>query len=197
MPKTLHIFDFDDTLMHSDAVVGVTHKDGTTLALTSGEFASYEPKPGDDFDFSEFESYPAQGEPIPFIFSRLQQVLNSAGSGDAIILTARSRAKPVREFLQDHGIKSQIQIIALGSSNSSAKGNYVKGILEGSDYEHVHVYEDNISNIKSIEDAVTDAGIGFSHTLVTESSNTKNGLEQVREFVRYSLLEYQHPKKKD
>ena len=69
MPGVLSIFDFDDTLVTSTAKVRVVHKDGTTEELNSGEYASYRAKPGDEFDYGDFEKYPPGAEPIGSTFS--------------------------------------------------------------------------------------------------------------------------------
>ena len=38
---TLHIFDFDDTLVRSDSVIRITHADGSSEEMTSEEYAKY------------------------------------------------------------------------------------------------------------------------------------------------------------
>ena len=55
LEKKLRVFDFDDTLVKSNSKVFVINK-GKKKTLTPGEFAIYKQKPGDEFDFSEFES---------------------------------------------------------------------------------------------------------------------------------------------
>ena len=72
MNRALHIFDFDDTLVKSDALVKISHHDNTTSELTSEEFASYTPVENDQYDFSEFETYPQNGMPITNTFNILK-----------------------------------------------------------------------------------------------------------------------------
>ena len=52
--KKLSIFDFDDTLVSTNAKIHITHGDGEKETLTPAEYAVYEPQEGDEFDFSEF-----------------------------------------------------------------------------------------------------------------------------------------------
>ena len=52
--RTLHVYDFDDTLANSEVSVYVKLKNGKQVKLNSHEFAKYKLKPGDFFDFSEF-----------------------------------------------------------------------------------------------------------------------------------------------
>jgi len=53
--KKLRVFDFDDTLVKTDSHIYVKHADGKESKLTPGEYAVYEPKSDDQFDFSDFE----------------------------------------------------------------------------------------------------------------------------------------------
>ena len=56
--RTLHIFDFDDTLVQSDSNVVVTHGDGSTSVLSSAQYAKYKKQPEDIMDYSDFDRYP-------------------------------------------------------------------------------------------------------------------------------------------
>ena len=53
---TLHIFDFDDTLVRSDSMIRITHADNSHEILSSEEYSTYVEKPGDKFDFSDFDA---------------------------------------------------------------------------------------------------------------------------------------------
>jgi len=53
--KKLRVFDFDDTLVQTKSNIYITHTDGKKSTLTPGEYAVYEPKKGDKFDFSDFQ----------------------------------------------------------------------------------------------------------------------------------------------
>ena len=52
--KKLRVFDFDDTLVKTTSFIYVTNK-GKTRKLTPGQYAVYKEKPGDEFDFKDFE----------------------------------------------------------------------------------------------------------------------------------------------
>jgi hypothetical protein len=166
MSKTLYIFDFDDTLVRSDAQVEVLHKSGNTSSLNSAEFAKYTPQQGDEFNFSEFEISPIEGELILPVFKRLQSVLQNEGLTYVSILSARENPVPIRKFLTSHGIPKNIAIGTVGSADPEAKGQFIKKKLRSGIFEHVHVFEDNAKNLVSIKNACDDTGVGFSHTLV-------------------------------
>ena len=51
----LRIFDFDDTLVKTDARVIVTYPDGKEESLTPGEYAVHEIDEENEYDFSQFE----------------------------------------------------------------------------------------------------------------------------------------------
>ena len=149
MPGVLSIFDFDDTLITSTAKVRVTHKDGSTSEMDSGEYATYRAKPGDEFDYGDFDKYPPGAEPINSTFSALESAISQSGPGNVVILTARSADKPVRKYLSDQGITG-IEIQAIGSANPMDKARYVLDRLKNGDFDAVHVYEDNARNIRAI-----------------------------------------------
>ena len=166
MGNNLHIFDFDDTLVKSDAKVVVTHKDGSVDELTSSMFAKYSPKPGDKFDYSDFEKYPKSAELIPFTFEKFQDAIRKDGNDSVVILTARANPTPVIEFLKDSGITG-ITVEAVGDSNPMAKARYVMGRIKADDVDMVHVYEDNASNVRAIRKVVDKMGqVRFQSTLI-------------------------------
>ena len=189
MSKTLHIFDFDDTLVTSDAEVVVYHGDDTISKLDSGKFASYIPLEDDRFDFSDFEIYPPGGRTIPSTFRKLQKTLRELGSENVVILTARGAAAPVRKFLSDNGIRQKVSVVALGSPNPNDKGKFVANKLMTGDFNHVHVYEDNINNVNAIRAAAEDAGVGFSHTLIIPEIIQKNDVTDLSGFIRETIIE--------
>jgi hypothetical protein len=63
------------------------------------------------------------------------------------------------------------------------KARYVMSRLKDSDYDTVHVYEDNAQNIRAIEKVVTKAGVKFNSTRVMAES-----LENFRSLIREQLL---------
>ena len=183
MPGVLSIFDFDDTLVTSTAKVRVTHKDGSTSEMDSGEYATYRAKSGDEFDYGDFDKYPPGAEPINSTFSALESAISQSGPGNVVILTARSADKPVRKYLNDQGITG-IEIQAVGSANPMDKARYVLDRLKNGDFDAVHVYEDNARNIRAIEKVVTKAGVKFRSTMVMAEA-----LEVTRYLVRQQLIQ--------
>ena len=171
MGKTLTIFDFDDTLIHSNANIGITHKDGTIETLSSEEYASYSEKLGDVFNFSEFDEYPKNAKIIGPSFQKLKSAIT--GAGDVVILTARSNPKPVEDFLKNNGVRG-VEIVGVGSSDPMSKARFVLNKLKLEHYDLVHVYEDNFRNIRAIKKVVADTGIKFQSTKVAAGKLLEN-----------------------
>jgi len=151
MSKPLYIFDFDDTLVFSGAAVHVTHGDGSQESLESHEFATYKPKPGDEFDFSEFDVYPPDGQVIQKTFDVMQGVISSYGPDSVVVLSARGKAGPMKEFLQDSGLTAPIEIIGVHSSDPVAKANFIDQKLSTGIFDDVYLYEDSMDNIDTIK----------------------------------------------
>ena len=153
--KVLHIFDFDDTLIKSDSSVRITHADKKVSVMSSEQYAKYKEKPGDVFDFSEFDTYPLGAEIIEPVFNQLKSSINRDGIESTIILTARSNPEPVSRFLLDNGIEG-IKVVAVGSSNPLDKALYIMSKLKEEDTDLVRVFEDNVKNIREIRKMMVD-----------------------------------------
>ena len=70
--------------------------------MTPGEFAIYKKKPGDEFDFSEFDRV-IEPKQIKSMFKVFKNIYKASGGRRLTILTARAAYKPVRQFLKDVG----------------------------------------------------------------------------------------------
>ena len=164
MKKTLSIFDFDDTLVFSGAAVHITHEDGSTESLESHEFATYKELPGDEFDYSEFDIYPPGGQIIKKTFNRMLETISTNGPENVIVLSARSNPQPMKQFLSDHGLTANIEIVGVGSSNPADKAAFVEGKLKGGMWTHVEVFEDSLANINAIGGMLSSSYPGISYT---------------------------------
>jgi hypothetical protein len=113
--KNLRIFDFDDTLVKTNSYIYVTHSNGMKSKLTPGQYAVYSEKPGDVYDFKDFEQVKDPQE-ITKITTILRKIVQKSKE-PVYILTARAAANPIKQYLKDIGINSnKINIIALASA---------------------------------------------------------------------------------
>ena len=170
---TLHIFDFDDTLVRSESYIHIVHIDGAEESLSSEEYAKYVEQPGDVFDFSDFDAYPPNAQIIEEVFAELKAAIAIDGPASVVVLTARSNPVPVRQFLEDNKI-SGVEIIATGSSSPHAKAQFVLDKLKNEDIDEVHIFEDNVRNIRTIQKIVEPTGVKFKSKRVTKSGIIEN-----------------------
>jgi len=149
----LRVFDFDDTLAHTDAKVMLYKSDGSTQILSPAEYAVYEPEPEDQFDFSQFEGpliNPREVKAITKVFRRVMD----AGFDDrkVAILTARAPGsrEAIKGFVSEMGYDpDSIEIITLGSSDPMDKADWIdQQIQQG--YNDVYFVDDSYKNIKAV-----------------------------------------------
>ena len=145
--KKLRVFDFDDTLVKSNSKVYVNN-DGKKTTLTPGEFAIYNKRPGDEFDFSNFSKV-VEPRKIKSMFKVFQNIYKAAGSRRLTILTARAEYKPVRQFLKDVGY-SNVYVVALASSNPKDKSDWIQGQIEKG-YNDVLFLDDSPKNVSAVK----------------------------------------------
>ena len=146
--KVLRVFDWDDTLAKSTSFIYVNHKDGKQTKLDPAEYAVYKEKPGDEFDFKDFNRKLNNPKVIKKNFKLLQRMLDNPNK-KVTILTARKLAFPVRKFLKDeYGM--DVYVVALGSNNPKDKADWIeKHIKKG--YTSIAFMDDSKKNIDAVD----------------------------------------------
>ena len=151
--KRLRIFDFDDTLVKTRSFVYVKNNN-KTKKLTPGEYAIYEEKPGDEFDYSDFE-FVKKPKEIKQMTKVLKAILSKSG-GSINILTARSKYKPIRKYLKDINIDiSRIYVTALASNDPADKVNWIKNKIENESYNDIFYVDDSLKNINAAKEMLS------------------------------------------
>ena len=145
--KKLRVFDFDDTLVKTKSHIYVRSKDDKKSKLTPGEYAVYEPKEGDKFDFSDFESVKRPQE-IKGVTRLLKNILRVGGS-DVVILTARSSYRPVKDYLKDVGIDN-IFVVALADADPQKKADWIEDKIK-SGVNDVFFIDDSHKNVAAVK----------------------------------------------
>lgn len=146
--RRLRVFDFDDTLVLTDAKVWVTDKFGVRFSLTPGEYAIYEKHKEDVMDFSEFHQLINPRE-IKWVCHILRNVYNKHGSGGLVILSARSSAKPIEQFLVDIGLQD-IEVKALSNADPSEKAKWIDIWIRERNLNYVEFFDDSHKNIDAV-----------------------------------------------
>ena len=151
----LYIFDFDDTLAITDSRVKVI-RGGEEIIMTSREFAHFPFNPTtDSLDFGDFAR--AEGT---LIKATVEEMRDAMGSGaDVYIVTARSMAKPVEQFLKQE-IGQHPPVIA--TAGSAGKSPWLSDKLRSGQYTRVVVYEDCEKNIRALKEVTESFSIPYS-----------------------------------
>ena len=145
--KKLRIFDFDDTLVKTKSHIYIKHKDGKDSKLTPGEYAIYEPKEGDQFDFSDFEKV-KQPQEIKGVTRLLKNIVRVGGS-EIVILTARSAYKPIKDYLSDIGL-DKLYVVALADSDPQKKADWIEGKIKDG-VKDVFFIDDSHKNVSAVK----------------------------------------------
>lgn len=145
--KKLRVFDFDDTLVKTGSMIHVTNSEGVKFDLTPGEYAVYDPLPGDEFDYSDF-SVLIDPREIVWTVKILRNILKYGG--EVVILTARAAQAPVYQFLEDAGLP-RIEVIALASSDPQKKANYIEKRIVEDGVKFVEFFDDSPKNVEAVE----------------------------------------------
>ena len=147
LEKKLRVFDFDDTLVKSNSKVFLV-RNGKRKEMTPGEFAIYTQKPGDKFDFSEFDRV-IEPKQIKAMFKVFKNIYKASGSRRLTILTARAAYRPVRQFLKDVGY-TDVFVVALGDSNPQKKADWIEGQIKKG-YNDILFLDDSPKNVRVVK----------------------------------------------
>lgn len=148
--KNLLVMDFDDTLMKTKTNIIV--RDKTTKQpikeLTSEEFAVYNLKSNEEFDFSNFNKMIKHATPISKNLNLLKSLTNNP-SWRTTILTARMVGYPIAYLLRkQYGI--DVYVVGLGDANPRRKSEYVERQIQKG-YNNILFIDDSIKNIQAVE----------------------------------------------
>ena len=164
--KKLRIFDFDDTLVKTNSFIYVTHKNGMKTKLSPGQYAKYDTRDGDEFDFKDFQQV-TRPELIKGYVELLRRMVNSGGSREVFILTARSAERPVAQFIKDLGIKG-VTVVALGDNNPEKKADWIEDKVKAG-FDDVFFVDDSPKNIDAVRRRL-------------KNYNIKQKIQQVKHF---------------
>jgi hypothetical protein len=145
--QKLRIFDFDDTLAKVKANIYVRNN-GEEFTLTPAEFAVYEPKKGDSFNFKDFNAIIKKAIPIKTNIELLKKAAAEPNTR-ATILTARLLGYPVKHFLKKN-FNLDIYVVALGDADPIKKANYIENQIKKG-YHDIVFIDDSIKNVRAVE----------------------------------------------
>jgi len=151
--KKLRVFDFDDTLVFTKSFIYVKQPNGKEKKLTPGEYAVYNEKPGEEYDFRDFYSVQEPQE-LRRITKVLKRIIQKNGGDGVFILTARPQAvdKHVQRYLKDIGINQRIPVTGLESNDPKAKAKWIEDKIDNEGYDDVYFADDSIKNVNAVKD---------------------------------------------
>jgi len=150
--KKLRVFDFDDTLVFTNSYIYVKTIDGKEKKLTPGEYALYNEKPGEEYDFRDFYSVQEPQE-LKKITKILKRIINKNKGEGVFILTARPQAvdKHVQRYLKDIGINQRIPVTGLQNNDPKAKSDWIEDKIDNEGYDDVYFADDSIKNVNAVK----------------------------------------------
>ena len=150
--KKLRVFDFDDTLVFTNSYIYVKTIDGKEKKLTPGEYALYNEKPGEEYDFRDFYSVQEPQE-LKKVTKVLKRVIQKNNGDGVFILTARPQAveKHVHKYLKDIGINQRIPVTGLQNNNPRAKADWIEDKIDKDGYDDVYFADDSIKNVNAVK----------------------------------------------
>lgn len=150
--KKLRVFDFDETLVFTKSYIYVKQPNGKEKRLTPGEFAVYNEKPGEEYDFRDFYSVQEPKE-LKRITKVLKRIINKNKGEGVFILTARPQAvdKHVTKYLKDIGINQRIPVTGLQNNNPKAKADWIEDKIDNEGYDDVYFADDSIKNVNAVK----------------------------------------------
>lgn len=187
MNKGLTIFDIDETLFKTKALINIIHDGFVVRKLDNQEFNEYELGPGESYDFCQFRSaeiFNKTSEPINRMIAKMNAIIKNAkqAGSKVIIITARADFDDKELFLntfREQGIDIDSVYVERagnvgGSSSAENKRVVIKRYLDTGDYSRTRIYDDAMSNIDMFNDLATEyPDIMFEAHLVNHDGSTK------------------------
>lgn len=163
---TLNIFDVDDTLFKTNTKISVIKNGRVIKKLTNQEYNTYEKKPGEELDFSDFrsaEKFAEDSVPMRKMLAKAKAIVTNSFKNPAsrcIILTARADFDDKETFLnvfRKYGFDmDRIRVeragnISGGGPSGPAKAIVIRKYLDahhpGHHFGKVRFFDDAVSNL--------------------------------------------------
>lgn len=151
----LLIFDVDDTLINTTAMIWVMNKNGLVKKITNSEYNTYKRKPGEWFDYREFDDPRIlQKETFTKYWKTLKREYHK-GTHISLI-TARSIGMEIRDFFIKNGIDIKPELVfAVGDEDYQFKGTIQEKkaktikLLSKLGYDTFVFFDDNEENLRA------------------------------------------------
>lgn len=185
--RGLTIFDVDDTLFHTKALVQVK-KDGKIIReLDTRQYNTYKLRPGESYDYGQFASaelFKKTATPIGKMIGKMKAILNRAikKGSRVIIVTARADFDNKDIFLDTfraHGIDIDSAYVEragnlnLGSAAKNKRFVFHKYLRSGN-YKRIRLFDDDKKNLNTFMALAKQyPGIEFEAWTVNKNGSTQ------------------------
>ena len=160
--RGLHVFDVDDTLIHTTAKVRVMKDDQVVDSLSNSEYNTHELPAGHRYDYTEFrsaEKFDTESKPNQRMLEKMRRLHDRAKEtgGRVIINTARADFDDKDRFLDAFRKQNvdidNIHVYRAGNMKGEGtvaqkKTSIIRDQLNNGDYTHVSLHDDSEENLK-------------------------------------------------
>jgi hypothetical protein len=156
----LSVWDIDETLFQTKALVHVMRAGKRVQSLTNKEYNTYKLKKGETYDFSEFKDaklFNRTSVPIQRAIDKAAKTLKAYANlpnSKVIVLTARSDFDDPHTFLntfEKYGLNMRNVHVHragnLGLPAAEAKRIYIKQYLDTGEFKSVSLFDDDARNL--------------------------------------------------
>lgn len=190
--RTLHVYDFDDTLVKTRANIIVKRPDGSKYELDSHAFATHKLKPGESYNFSNFDKIIQTSLPIQRNIEQIKQSLRNPAI-KTTILTARRVAFPIMKHLRDH-YDIDAYVIAVGSSDPEVKADWIESQVRKG-YYNVKFMDDSAKNLDAVARRLSNKKVNL--TLINALTDKPYKIMEQKEHEFNLFLEKNIPTQPD
>jgi hypothetical protein len=160
--KGLTVFDIDETLFHTKALVQIKKNGKIVRQLDNIEYNSYKLKRGEEYDFGQFKNskiFNTTSTPMAKMINKLKAILkNSSKRGSKVIfVTARADMDDKKLFIDTfkaQGIDmSKVYVERagnFGTDTGKIKAKVFRQYLDTGEFARIRLFDDSMENLHAL-----------------------------------------------
>lgn len=160
--KGLTVFDIDETLFHTTAVVQIKKNGKIVKNLDNIEYNSYKLKRGEEYDFGQFKNskiFNTTSTPMAKMINKLKAILkNSSKKGSKVIfVTARADMDDKKLFIDTFKVQgidmSKVYVERagnFGTDTGKIKAKVFRQYLDTGEFKRIRLFDDSMENLHAL-----------------------------------------------
>ena len=135
----------------------------------------YEKQLGETYDYTDFQRL-INPRAIKWMNRILRNVYEHHGSDGLVVLSARSSAKPIEQFLREAGYVG-IEVVALDDANPQVKADWIDARIRKGKLKLVEFFDDshkNVASVKQLQKKHPDVRLIVHHIVHNRISSLKD-----------------------